>query len=66
MLRPLLLLVLCVSPAIAIECDKCTIMECYSSCYYRQKVRTAEAQAKCGDGGGNDEVTRTGRPNTTS
>ena len=55
MFRPLLLLALCVSPAIAIECDKCTNKECFGFCYLRQKTLTAEAQAKCGDGGGNNE-----------
>ena len=51
MLRHLLLLALCVFPAIAIECDKCTGKECFAACFFRQKGRTAEAQAKCGDGG---------------
>ena len=55
MLRRLLLLALCVVPAIAIECDKCTGKECFGFCYLRQKTLTAEARAKCGDGGGNDE-----------
>ena len=59
MLRRLLLLALCVSPAIAIECDKCTGKDCFEICYLRQKILTAEARAKCGDGGGNDEDWKT-------
>ena len=47
MFRHLLLLALCVYPAIAIECDKCTGKECFAACFFRQKGRTAEAQAKC-------------------
>ena len=47
MLRHLLLLALCVFPAFAIECDKCTGKECFAACFFRQKGRTAEAQAKC-------------------
>ena len=44
--RPLLL-ALCVSPAIAIKCDKCTDRECFETCYYLQKVRSTEAKYKC-------------------
>ena len=56
MLRHLLLLALCVSPAIAIDCDKCAGKEeCFAACYFRQKVRTTEARAKCEDEGGNDK-----------
>ena len=44
--RPLLL-ALCVSPAIAIKCDKCTVKECFRTCFYLQKVRSTEAKYKC-------------------
>ena len=64
MLRHLLFLpnflALCVSPAIAIKCDKCTSRECFRTCFYLQKVRSIEAEHKCcsasadGDGGSND------------
>ena len=47
MLRHRLLLALCVSPAIAIECDKCTGRECFKTCFYLQKVRSTEAKYKC-------------------
>ena len=47
MLRRLLLLALCVFPAIAIECDKCTGKDCSEICYLRQKVRSTEAKYKC-------------------
>ena len=49
MLRHLLSLALCVSPAIAIECGKCAGRECFAACYYRQKVLTTEAKYKCAD-----------------
>ena len=47
MLRRLLLLAPCVSPAIAIECDKCAVKECFETCFYLQKVRSTEAKYKC-------------------
>ena len=47
MLRHLLLLALGVFPAIAIECDKCAGRRCFKTCYYLQKVLTAEAKYKC-------------------
>ena len=49
MLRHLLLLALCVFPAIAIECDKCTGRDCFEICYLRQKILTVKAKYKCAD-----------------
>ena len=51
MLRRLLSLALCVFPAIAIDCDKCTGRDCFEICYLRQKILTTEARYKCGDEG---------------
>ena len=45
--RPLLLLALCASPAIAIKCDKCSDRECFETCFYLQKILTTEAKYKC-------------------
>ena len=51
MLRHLLFLpnflALCVSPAIAIKCDKCSDRECFKTCFYLEKVRSTEAKYKC-------------------
>ena len=64
MLRRLLLLAFYVSLTIAVECDKCTVKECFRTCFYLQKVRSTEAKYKCcsasadgddrGDGRGDD------------
>ena len=47
MLRRLLSLALCVFPAIAIDCDKCTGRDCFETCFYLQKILTTEAKYKC-------------------
>ena len=47
MLRRLLSLALCVFPAIAIDCEKCTGRDCFETCFYLQKILTTEAKYKC-------------------
>ena len=59
MLRRLLLLALCVFPAIAIECDKCTGKDCSEICYLRQKVRSTEAKYKCSSASATTTTTTT-------
>ena len=59
MLRCLPLLALCVFPAIAIECDKCTGKDCSEICYLRQKVRSTEAKYKCSSASATTTTTTT-------
>ena len=60
MLRRLLSLALCVFPAIAIDCEKCTGRDCFETCFYLQKILTTEAKYKCSSCSSATTTTATG------